>query len=630
MAWYNASWLKRKKITLTGGASGAQTDYQIKLTVAYDSDMKSDFSDLRFTKADGTTLVDAWLETYTASTSATVWVEFTTTPADAVTEDYYMYYGNSEASSAWNMDDTFLFADDFPGTAIDTAKWTVQAGAVEVSGGNLVLTSTTGTNGLIDGKTAIPINSAIHTRAHTSSNNVQGARFNGMRGSGAWTNIMGSYMRYTTGQIASQCFNAGSGTTTNWAAVYTPTSWHIYKTTWKSGEGKFYQDDTLRQTITSNVPTVDLVANCIEGSAGGYVNVDWIFVTKFVSDPATYGFGSEESDSSWDNSSWMKRKKIILTGGASGAQTDHQIKLTIPYDSDMESDFSDLRFTTSTGDVLIGAWLETYTVSTSAAVWVKFPTTPANTVTEYYYMYYGNSAAASDWNFDNTFIFGDPFDNTTLNTERWPSIDGAPVYSIDATSHYLEVTDMAPNWNNGKGFHSKALSIPSEWIVEDAYSSDGMRQYQSNTTNIMLMSDLFSMHNTSWSTANYGVSFMEMKDSHSASAYVRTYVGVGGTPDYDTGNLSTPRTNYTRMWKTSGNIHVELNSTERVNETNSDSINVIHLGLGRYSTLPFGTARFYAFKVRKYATSPATYEFGSVESSGTAMWYYKLIQRRNR
>jgi hypothetical protein len=333
----------------------------------------------------------------------------------------------------------------------------------------------------------------------------------------------------------------------------------------------------------------------------------------------------------WYNASWTKRKKLTLTGGASGAQTNFQIKLTVAWDSDMQADFDDLRFTRADGITSVDAWLETHTSSTSAVIWVEFPTTPVNTITEDYYMYYGNSGAVSDWNFDNTFIFGDPFDNTTLNTERWPSIDGTPVYSIDATSHYLEVTDMAAgNWNNGRGFHSKALSVPSEWIVEDAYSSDGMRQYQSNTTNIMLMSDLFSMHNTSWSNANYGVAFMEMKDSHSASAYVRTYVGVGGTPDYLTGTLSTPRSNYTRMWKTSGNIHIELNDIERVNETNSDSINVIHLGLGRYSTLPFGTARFYAFKVRKYATSPATYEFGSVESSGNAMWYYKLIQRRNR
>ena len=90
MAWYNASWEKRKKITLTGGSSGAQTDYQVLLTVTYDSDMQVDFDDLRFTKADGTTLLDAWLESKTDSTSAKVWVE-TDTPANTVESDIYMY-----------------------------------------------------------------------------------------------------------------------------------------------------------------------------------------------------------------------------------------------------------------------------------------------------------------------------------------------------------------------------------------------------------------------------------------------------------------------------------------------------------------------------------------------------------
>jgi len=113
MAWYNASWTKRKAITLTGGASGAQTDYQVKLTVTWDSDMKSDFSDLRFTKLDGTTLLNAWLETHTASTTATIWVA-TDTPANTVEADIYMYYGNSGAASGWNGANTFpdLF-DDF-------------------------------------------------------------------------------------------------------------------------------------------------------------------------------------------------------------------------------------------------------------------------------------------------------------------------------------------------------------------------------------------------------------------------------------------------------------------------------------------------------------------------------------
>lgn len=56
-----------------------------------------------------------------------------------------------------------------------------------------------------------------------------------------------------------------------------------------------------------------------------------------------------------------------------------------------------------------------------------------------------------------------------------------------------------------------------------------------------------------------------------------------------------------KLWKIDGNIIISQNSTVRVNETNSDSPDRIHLGLGRFSTYGFGKVRFYAFKVRAYA-----------------------------
>ncbi len=95
--------------------------------------------------------------------------------------------------------------------------------------------------------------------------------------------------------MATQAYTSGSGSTDDWNTAYTPTSWHTYKTTWKSGEVKGYLDDVLRATVTSYVPTADLVVACYEGStSSGYTEVDWIFVTKFASNPATYAVGDEE------------------------------------------------------------------------------------------------------------------------------------------------------------------------------------------------------------------------------------------------------------------------------------------------------------------------------------------------
>ena len=143
MGWLTG-WSKRQAITLTGGSDGAQTDFQLKLAIAYDSDMLSDFSDLRFTDADGN-LIDAWLESKTDSTSADVWVEFPSTPANGETQTYYMYYGKSDAVDYWDIGETFVFGDDFEsGTDGELPPgWTVNenVGTVRIS----TVTSNSGT-----------------------------------------------------------------------------------------------------------------------------------------------------------------------------------------------------------------------------------------------------------------------------------------------------------------------------------------------------------------------------------------------------------------------------------------------------------------------------------------------------
>jgi hypothetical protein len=110
--WYDQNWTKRKKVTLTENSGSTLTNYQVKITIAYDSDMQADFDDIRFTKADGATLLDHWRESYTASTTADFWVEVDSMTASTTTDIYY-YYGNSAASSVSNGDATFDFFDDF-------------------------------------------------------------------------------------------------------------------------------------------------------------------------------------------------------------------------------------------------------------------------------------------------------------------------------------------------------------------------------------------------------------------------------------------------------------------------------------------------------------------------------------
>jgi len=127
---------KRQPITIN--SASALTDYQVKLTVAYDTDMQPDFDDLRFTSSNGITELSYWLESKTDSTTATIWVKIPSLASGDNT--IYMYYANASATTASNGDNTFEFFDHFLGTTLDTNKWSFfeMQGTVNVS--NSILT----------------------------------------------------------------------------------------------------------------------------------------------------------------------------------------------------------------------------------------------------------------------------------------------------------------------------------------------------------------------------------------------------------------------------------------------------------------------------------------------------------
>ena len=61
-AWMNQDWAYRMPVTIDNSQGGALSSYQVRVVVPYDTDMKSDYSDLRFTDSDGVTPLPYWIE----------------------------------------------------------------------------------------------------------------------------------------------------------------------------------------------------------------------------------------------------------------------------------------------------------------------------------------------------------------------------------------------------------------------------------------------------------------------------------------------------------------------------------------------------------------------------------------
>jgi len=130
-----SGWQYRKKITIQENAGQSLTNYQIRLTIHYgsgidggsdiylDSKCKTDFGDIRFTKDDGETLLDYWMEEKVDSDYAVFWVKVPSIPANGTT-DIYIYYGKSDAAYAGSGYDVFEFFDDF---VEDISGWEIRA-----------------------------------------------------------------------------------------------------------------------------------------------------------------------------------------------------------------------------------------------------------------------------------------------------------------------------------------------------------------------------------------------------------------------------------------------------------------------------------------------------------------------
>ena len=118
--------------------------------------------------------------------------------------------------------------------------------------------------------------------------------------------------------------------------------------------------------------------------------------------PTAYGNGTV----TWWNISWQYRRSITIDNTAnSNALKDYQVSINISYDSHMQPDFSDIRFTwyneSSGEEVEIPYWIQSKSDSNWAYVWIKVPEIPANSYT-IVYVYYGNSTPVTSksrmWN----------------------------------------------------------------------------------------------------------------------------------------------------------------------------------------------------------------------------------------
>ncbi|MCK5386192.1 MAG: DUF2341 domain-containing protein, partial [Gammaproteobacteria bacterium] len=162
------------------------------------------------------------------------------------------------------------------------------------------------------------------------------------------------------------------------------------------------------ETVVGGI-TGQLTKTCTGISSGEACTFDSVNVTKVTVNLT-------------DTSTAYQALLINNTGGS--ALSDYQINANVTYDSDMQNNFSDLRFRNDTSSENQLYWIESKANGSWANIWINITSIPANSwLNDTIYTYYGNPSVGSASNIDDTMIFGDEYTGITIDTAKWDETD---------------------------------------------------------------------------------------------------------------------------------------------------------------------------------------------------------------
>jgi len=104
-------WQARQSVSIWNYNVANFSDHQVRLEIPYHECMDSTFADIRFTTADGTTLLDHWTMHTIPGEKAAVYVEVDLLPLYSQTT-IYIYYANTAAADASDPYATLVYYDE--------------------------------------------------------------------------------------------------------------------------------------------------------------------------------------------------------------------------------------------------------------------------------------------------------------------------------------------------------------------------------------------------------------------------------------------------------------------------------------------------------------------------------------
>ena len=296
---------KRRLITITNRYKKALFDFPVKITVDYDSAMRTDFADVRFLNREGTEQLAQWIQKPTSSSSATFWVKIPYLPpaTDNGGKTYiYMYYGSDlitdyysycgENGNLCSIDSVFSFGDDFDKPS---DKWN-QKGVVYNSSGTITLDPG---SEMISKESDFQFLTLDFRAKLETANTNSWLGFSTQEGCRPYPDtcdsLWGGFVS-TSGptDLAEYLGSGGKGEVTESLDLGTSTpgtDWHIFEIKWLDDESQsFYLDGAPLASSSHHrlVPrNLVFLNNSSSGTSSG-LEIDWVFLRKDI--PEDYGY----------------------------------------------------------------------------------------------------------------------------------------------------------------------------------------------------------------------------------------------------------------------------------------------------------------------------------------------------
>jgi len=316
------------------------------------------------------------------------------------------------------------------------------------------------------------------------------------------------------------------------------------------------------------------------------------------------------SDSEWLDHDFTYRKRIRINNNENKIFTNLPVKITVPYDAGMQSDFSDLRFTADDGKTEIPFWVEKYVASNKAIVWVRVPSFKASDQAVVN-MYFGNGSVSSLSDGYSVFSTFDDFEDGNIseysgNTSKF-SVSSSEVYG---GNYALSASNPDDKTTSGAYRNSQTVSQGQTFryvqYVDIAHTSDET-------------CTLFGVQSTS--SNNYAICLEQFGTD-------RISIGKNIVNNDSSGSLltSTPVTFATGWyevevnWNTNGDIKAFLYDKD------GELVTSISVNDTTYSSGGYGFAYWFqhgawdSITSRPLVTKKPTINIGERQESGGASW----------